>query len=165
MPRMWGIVNENGSLIAATHAGQLVFDLQKKLEADIGSNLHDATASAIRINVNYRVTGSSEGDDTTIALGIGWVSNAAFAVAGVSVPDPVEDHFDWMFHDIRTFSSAIGATDVDEAPRNSMIEIRNNSMRKQRENNSKLVLVTRAVLLQPTSCQVFLGGRVLFLNP
>ena len=162
---MWGLINTNGSLVAATHAGLLTFDLGGLLENDLASNLHDTTASAIRFNVNYRLTGSSAGDDITIACGIGWVSNAASAVGGTSIPDPSADHYDWMFHDIRTLTSTPGLTDQDEQVLGSHMVVKNDSMRKQRENGSSLLFVFRAVLLQATSCQVFIGGRTLFLNP
>ena len=141
MPRMWGIVSANVSIVVATHAGLADLSLQTRLESDIGSNLHDATASAIRINVNYRLTGSTTGDDNTIACGIAWISDAAEAVGGVAIPDPLEDHYDWMFHDIRTLTSSRDVVDVDEQVQGSLMVIRNNSMRKQRENNSMLMII------------------------
>ncbi len=162
---MWGIISSNGSIVAATHAGQLIVPLQGKLETDLGASLNQATASAIRVNVNYRLTASTTGDDCTVACGVMWATDAAVAVGGTSIPDPHEDHADWMFHDIRTLSSSRDVTDVDEQVLGSFMQIRNDSMRKQRENNSQLIMVFRCSILQPTSLQVFIGGRVLYLNP
>ena len=164
-PRQWAITNANGSLVAATHAGQIAFDLGAELEVDIASNLHNVTASALRFNVNYRLTGSTSGDDTTVNLGVGWIGLDAFIAGGVAMPDPSKDHFDWMFHDIRTLTSSRDVTDVDEQVPGSHLVIKNDSMRKQRENHSVLALIVRASLLQVTSCQVFVGGRALLLLP
>ena len=162
--RMWGITTANGSLIAATHAAMITFDLGALLQVDLDTALADVTASAIRLNVTYRQTTSMLGDDDTIAMGIGWISVRALTAGGVAVPDPSTDHFDWMFHDIRTVTSLLAA-DGDFVADNGMWQINNNSMRKQRENASSLVAVFRAVALQSTSVQIFLGGRTLFLMP
>jgi len=152
-------------LIAATQVAMIQFNLGQNLETDIDSNLHDATASAIRLNINYRLTDSITGEDATICAGIAWISENAAGVGGTSLPDPSSDHHDWMWHDIRTLSASRDVAGIDEQVPGSHITIVNNSMRKQRENNSRLSLIFRATLLQPTSVQVFVGGRVLFLNP
>ncbi len=162
--RMWGITNQNGTIIAATHAALLVIELQSLLQVDVDVNFFDLTASAIRLNISYRQTTAKLGDDDTVAMGIAWVSESALAVGGVAIPDPSTDHFDWMFHDIRTVTSELAA-DGDSVARNGAWTIRNDSMRKQRENHSNLVAVFRATLLQSVSVQVFVGGRVLFLMP
>ena len=165
MPRMWGVAIANGTIAVATSAGKAVFNLQANLESDIGSTLHDATASAIRLNVNYRLQSATTGDDNTVACGIGWVNERAIAAGATSVPSPIDDHFDWMFHDIRTLSASRDVTDKDEQVLGSFMQIRNNSMRKQRENSSTLVAVFEAEVLESVALQIFLGGRVLFLNP
>jgi len=70
-----------------------------------------------------------------------------------------------MFHDIRTLSSSRDVVDIDEQVPGSMLVIRNDSMRKQHENASSLLIIFRASLLQSVAIQVFIGGRVLFLLP
>ncbi len=121
--------------MAATHAAMLLIELTSALETDLGRELSNVTASAIRLNVTYRLTTAQSTDDTTVAMGILWVTNRAAAAGGVALPDPSTDHADWMFHDIRTLVGESG-TDQDSMPRNGFLEIRNNSMRKQRENSS-----------------------------
>ena len=163
--RQWGITIVNSTLVAATHAGMKIIDLQNALETQLDRKFSNMTASALRFNVNYRLTGSTTGDDTTIAMGVCYISKAAFVASGVSVPDPSIDNYDWMFHDVRTLTSSRDVTDVDEQVFNSQLEIRNNSMRKQCENSSILVMVFRGVLLGATSVQIFVGGRTLFILP
>jgi len=162
--RQWGITTVNGSIVAATSAGKLLVNLQAGIETQLGVALQNVTASAIRLNVNYRLTSSTEGDDTTVACGIAWVSVSAFIAGATSVPDPSSDLYDWMFHDIRTLTSSRDVTDVDEQVLGSHLVVKNDSMRKQRESSSVLTMIFEATLLQPVSLQVFVGGRVLFLG-
>ena len=154
--RQWAIgPTVGGSIVVANQAGQLTFDLLNGLETDLGMQLHNVTVSALRYNVSYRLTTAQSTDDVTIAMGIGWVSQEAIDVGGTSLPDPSTDHYDWMFHDVRTISGT-GTTDQDEMPRGAFWSIENNSMRKQRENHSSLVAIYRAVLMQSAAVQVFI---------
>ena len=163
--RQWGITTVNSSIIAATHAGMKSIDLLNTLEGDLSVEIHNATISALNINVNYRLTGSTTGDDTTIFCAVGLFGEDAFGVGGVSLPDPSTDHADWMYWDARTLTSSRDVTDVDEQVFNSQLEIRNRSMRKMRENHQRLGILFRATLLQATTVQVFVAGRVLVLLP
>ena len=163
--RGWSITMTNGSIVAATHAGMLAVDLSVGLEQDIGTEFRDVTASALRFNIDYRNTTATTGDDTFVACGIGWVTDRAFAAGGVALPDPSTDHTDWMFHDARVLVASRDITDIDEMVPNGHLQVVNNSMRKQRENGSKLVAIFRATILQQTQLQVFIGGRALFLFP
>ncbi len=162
--RQWALTATNGSLVAATSAGKLIVDLGQGLEDELASNLHNITASALRYNISYRQTTSQAGDDDTVAMGVAWVSTNALTAGPASVPNPGSDNWDWMFHDIRTITNHGGA-DSDFSFQNAQWSISNNSMRKQRENNSALVMVFQAILLQSVSVQVFVGGRVLLLLP
>ena len=162
--RIWGITSGNTTLIAATAATMVSVDLMTLLKADVGYEMPGVTASAIRLNVSYRQTASQVGIEDTIAMGIGWISDTALGASGAALPDPWLDHFDWMFHDIRTIAGeTVAASDI--VPHNGFMTIRNDSMRKQRENHSSLAMVFRCQLLQSTNVQVFVGGRVLFLLP
>ena len=163
-PRQWGITSQNFSLAGTAEANRVAIDLGAELEADIASNLHNVTASAIRLNVSYRQTGAQRGDDDTVGLGIAWINQGAFDTGAGALPNPLTHAYDWMFHDIRTMSNSL-ASDGDEIPANGFWVIKNDSMRKQRENHSVLAMVCQAGLLQSTSIQVFVGGRVLFLLP
>ena len=159
------MINQNGTVAAATHAGILAMDLGGELEGDLAANLHNVTASALRINVTYRNVSATTGDDTTVSCGIAWVSNDAFGIGGTSLPDPSTDSYDWMFWDTRTLGVSRDVTDVDEMVANGFMQINNNSMRKQRENHSTLAILFRCTLLQQTTLQVFVGGRTLFIFP
>ena len=138
--------------------------LMDKLETDLSVGLHNVTASAIRLNVTYRLTTAQSTDDNTLALGIAWVSDSVLSAGGVALPDPSEDHYDWMAYDARTIAGE-GASDTDHVPINGHFQINNDSMRKQRENHSTLCLMVRCTLLQATQIQVFVSGRVLYLLP
>ncbi len=162
--RIWGLTSANGTIAAATAAGMIFVDLMQLLRADLGTNLYELTASAIRLQVMYRLTAGASTDTDTVAMGIGWVSDTAIAAGGAALPDPSTDHFDWMAHDIRSFQSE-GASDSEQSPRNAAFAVVNDSMRKQRENHSTLGCVFRGILVQGGGTQVFVGGRVLFLLP
>ena len=162
--RQWAITNSNGTIVAATQAGMLAINLLALFETDIGAELMNVTISALNYNINYRLTSSTAGDDLTIACGVIIVSEDAFGEGGAALPRPSADHSDWMFNDIRTLTSTQG-TDIDEQVPGSFLEIRNKSMRKMRENHSVLAMIFSATLLQPTSVQIFIGGRCLVLLP
>ncbi len=164
--RQWSIVSTNGTVAAASHAGQLAIDLGSGVETAIAANLHNVTASALRINVNYRMTTANVGEEITVICAIAWVSQRAFTTGGTALPSLDSDHYDYMFWDQRTIAATPNvATDTDDMPLNSMLKIRNDSMRKQNENAQVLAIIFRAILLQPSSLQVFVGGRTLFLLP
>ena len=163
--RQWAQRIINFTVASTLHAGLKTINLLSELETDLGMQFSNVTVSALNFNINYRLTSSTTGDDTTVTLGIAWVGLDAFTVGGLSLPDPSTDHYDWMFWDTRTMSSSRDVTDVDEQVFNSQLEIRNRSMRKQRENHSVLALMVVASTLGPVTLQVFVGGRSLVLLP
>ena len=167
--RMWGITSTNGTVAAATHAGMLTIDMMTELRTDVGYTMPAVTASALRFNIDYRPTVWKLGDDVTVAMGVIWATEKAIVAGGVALPDPSADQADWLFHDIRTLicpgTGFDTSTDSDVAPRDGRLVISNDSMRKQRENQSTLVMLFRVILLQATSLQVFVGGRTLFILP
>ena len=71
--RQWGITVGNGTVAAATQAGMLLFNLGGALQTAMAANFHNVTASAIRLNVTYRMTTSNIGEDVTVAAGIAWI--------------------------------------------------------------------------------------------
>ena len=148
--RQWAITNANVSLIGTAEAFRVGVDLLAGLELELDMQLHNLTASAIRLNVTYRMSGAQQTDEDVVAMGIAWIPQGAIALGGASLPDPVTAHYDWMFHDIRMLKGE-GAADQDTTPRNGFVEIRNNSMRKQRENHSTLALIFQLDLMQSTS--------------
>ena len=112
--RQWAQHRSNSSIGAATHAGQRTLNLLSDLEVDLGSELHNITVSALNFNVNYRLTGSATGDDTSIVVGIVMVGQDAFDVGSASLPNVVSDHADWMFWEGRTLTSSRDVAGVNE---------------------------------------------------
>ena len=164
--RQWAQRITNGTVTAATHAAAVAVDLLSELNADLGVNTQpNITISAINFNVSYRQTSATTGDDDTITCGIVIMGSDAFTAGGVSLPDPAEDHADWMFWDTRTLVAPRDITDVDVMIPAGFLEIRNRSMRKLRENRQTVAMIFRATLLQSNSVQFFVAGRTLVLNP
>ena len=162
--RQWGITIANGSIIGVTQATSLAFNLTDGLETTLGSEAHNWTVAALKYNLDFvGLAAGAVNDDFTVAAGVTWVNNDALAAGPVSLPSPSDDNADWMWYSAGhfTFENAV----AKEAPMNrSGFVIDNQSMRKQRENNSSLVLIVRGVLTDRT-VQVFLSGRALFLLP
>ena len=141
----------------------LAVDLLSTWEADVGSEVNNATISALNFNITYRLTASTTGDDTSVGMGIILVGQEAFDIGGTSLPRPLADHADWMFWDARTMVSSRDVTDKDEMVTNGFLEIRNRSMRKMRENHQVLCMIFQSDLLQATQLQIFISGRTLIL--
>ncbi len=161
--RQWALqTGQNGSLIAATHAGAISIDLFTSIEAELGMTLNNVTLSAICLDVAFQFfTASSVGDRTMIHWGVTWVTQDAFAAGAESMPEPNADNADWMAHGSVLLCSESTAIHI---PSGGHQEVHSDSMRKQRENNSLPVIIFQASLLEH-SVQIFLGGRVLYLLP
>jgi len=163
--RQWGIVQSTQTLTAATQAAGLIFNLVSGLETALSVNAHNWTASALRMRINMtRIGTSPTSANVGFHYGVSWFNNDAIAAGPVSLPDPVVDNADWMAYGARVLSSetaVIGSEYSAAAPE----VVHNNSMRKQRENNSSLVLVLRSFLLDSASVTVRVHGRVLYLLP
>jgi len=161
--RQWAITSATGSLIAVTEAAKIFFDLQSGLETDLGFNLNNTTAGAIRLRLTVEFQATAVvGDRAHGDWGIGWFQDDAIAAGVVSLPNPTNDSFDWMAHG--HFDVIADAAAVKSIPRNAQQMIVNDSMRKQRENHSTLGMVVSASVLEDP-VNVNLGGRVLFLLP
>ena len=160
--RQWAIISTSGSVIAATEAAKITFDLQSGLESDLGFSLNNVTASALRYNLVFSFPGGSAlGDTCSLMWGIAWLSNDAIAAGAASLPNPNTDHADWMAHGGAFIRSESITAHV---PRGGLFQIKNDSMRKQRENNSTLAMIVSANVLA-SSVTVSLNGRGLFLLP
>ena len=159
--RQWSI--QPGINATMTTAGTAIaFDLQAALETDIGSNLNNVTASAIRLAIGCNfAAGATIGQRVMLHYGVTWVGNDALGIGELALPDPVDDSADWMAHGARLISAESA---LQHVPQGAQFELVSDSMRKQRENNSTLVLILSASLIQ-SNIQVFVGGRVLFLLP
>ena len=160
--RQWGTTNTSTTVSAATDAGKVVIDLQAGLEIDLAMNLHNVTASAIRISLTTSfLVGGTLGEAARLSWGIMWATDQAIAAGGAALPNPISDEADWMAHGgITVFVEQIHA----HIPRGGLTMISNDSMRKQRENNSTLVLLVQgAVIVHAVGIATV--GRTLFLLP
>ena len=156
--RQWGTNLANFTLSTTSVA----IDLQAELESDLGFNLHNTTIGAIRTTLDMHfAAGSTVGDQTMLYFGILWFNNEAVAAGGASLPNPTHTQADWIMHGSRLLISESTAL---HQPRNAHMDFFSDSQRKQRENNSTLVLIGTASLADH-GVQCFVGGRVLFLLP
>ena len=160
--RQWAIQTGSNQTIAIATTPN-IFNLQSGLEAELGFNLHNVTASAIRLDIGINfTTGGALGDRVYLHYGVTFVDNVALGIGTTAMPQPESDNADWMAHGSILFANeAAGNSNV---PRGGQIKLVSDSMRKQRENNSSLVLLIQAST-SLDSVQVFVGGRVLFILP
>ena len=156
------MINLNGSVL--NPASPIVFNLTADLEAALSDNANNWTASALRLQMTVeRVATGNAADFAQLMWGVGWFNNQAISAGFASLPDPRADNADWYAHGVYHWhASGTGARNADDA--NSQVPVRTDSMRKQRENNSSLVLVMAAVA-SDVAVQVILQGRVLFILP
>ena len=162
--RQWGIHSSNQTLSTAGHAGMLSFDLSANIETSIGANLHNVTVSALKYRIRVRCVAAPTVFATfQVAFGIMWATNDAIAQGGLSLPQPSIDDGDWIWHNIRSWQADVATALAPLHPRDDMV-IDNKSMRKQRENNSTLILIADGITI-PSSMQIIVGGRALFLLP
>ena len=161
-PRQWGIFQNSLAIAAAAQASNAVADLGAPLETALGYNLNNVTVSAIRLRMDFGYTvGSSIGDLTRLSYGILWVNNDAVTIGPTAMPDPGLDDADWIAHGGASF---ISDSVVAHRPRFSSVFINNNSMRKQRENFSSLMLII-SIASFSFNVGVHITGRTLFLLP
>ena len=162
--RQWGITITNGTLGSpAAETSKVVFDLQAGLEIDLDYNLNNVTASAIRLDIVLSfLTASTIGTDSARgAYGVIWAGNDVIAAGNEFLPNPVDDSADWMAHGgFQIFSESI----VAHVPEGGHRIMENDSMRKQRENNSSLVFICSGAVVTH-AVQVAVMGRTLFLLP
>ena len=130
--RQWAQTRVNATIAAATHAVVVNIDLLTGLEVALGMNLTAVTISAININIDLRLTASSTGQENTISTAVAVVGQDAFDDGAESLPDPANDHYDWMYWDTRTLIASRDVSAVDEWVPGGTILIRNKSMRKMR---------------------------------
>jgi len=160
--RQWAITQNSVSVVAATEAAKAIVSLQDQLEIALAFNLHNTTVSAIRLRLDFHYpSGSTIGDLTRATYGIIWASNDAITAGAASLPNPGVDHSDWVAHGGVSFISESTAA---HRPRFSSVMIINDSMRKQRENATSLVLIIAAHSFA-SSFTIHVTGRVLFLLP
>ena len=159
--RQWGIVSSNGAIVAATQAGNFILNMSAGVEASLGNTIAGMTISAIRLqlHMNFQAT-AVVGDRVACQWGIILASIDAVGQGASALPDPTEDDADWMAHG--SFMVVADVAAVISRPRDGVVTIDNNSMRKVRENNMRLELIVRATTLEdPIS--IFVSGRILYL--
>ncbi len=164
--RQWGITVGNGSIVAATQVASLLINLTSGLEATLGVSAHNWTVAAMKFDMAWRALAAGTAfDDLVVTAGITWADDDVIAAGTASLPDPSEDNADWIWHSsLHCQWISTSAFSTAGGPHVAKWMIDNQSMRKQRENNSSLVFIARATVLDRT-VQGFLGGRALFLLP
>ena len=156
--RQWAITNSNFTLSST----KVAIDLQAGLETDLAANLHNVTLAASRLTLQFDfAAGSTIGDRALGFYGIIWMSNDALTAGASAFPNPENDSADWIMHGSRLL---VSESTLQHQPRNAHMNFFTDSQRKQRENNSTLVLIGVASLSEH-GVQVFVGGRVLFILP
>ncbi len=162
--RQWAVQpGSNGTVVAVTEAAKISFGLTAELETDLEFQLHNVTASAIRLAIGMVFQpATSIGDIAMMHFGVMWIQDDAAAAGVSSVPNPANDSADWMAHAAVTI---VSESTAGHAPRFGNFLLSSDSMRKQRENHSSLRLIVSATTVPTEGVQVFVGGRVLFLLP
>ena len=156
--RQWTIINKNATLSSTT----AIIPLQDTLETALGFNLNNVTVTALRLTIDLQfATASTIGDRVLTYFGVIWAGNDAIAAGAASLPDPTVDPADWIMHGTRLI---ISDSILIHTPRNAQINFFGDSQRKQRENNSSLVLLAKNQV-SDHGVQMFVGGRVLFILP
>ena len=162
MKRQWGLLNAgNFTVSGVADANIVAVNALGQLETALGFQMHNVTASAVRYRIGYDILGDA-GEVATIHCGLAWISLQAFVAGGAAIPRPDIDNYDWMAIHAATLvvpeGQAVGTKHLVE------LDLHSDSMRKQRENSSVLVLVWCMSLLTATSVQVHPTGRVLILG-
>ncbi len=157
--RQWSVINVNASLAGAA---TVLVNLTTALEAALSINANNWTASALRLKlVVVRTASGNAADFNRLMWGVGWFNNDAVVAGAASLPDPSADNADWYAHGAYAWhASGTGAQNQDQA--NTQTPVESDSMRKQRENNSSLMLIINSVE-GDTTVQVFIRGSVLFV--
>ena len=156
--RQWTIIQSNFTMSGALVA----IDLTTVLEASLGSTLHNVTVSALRLTIDMNfAAGLTVGDRSLNYFGVMWISREALAVGSAALANPATDAADWMMHGTRLI---VSESALLHKPRGASMEFFSDSQRKQRENNSVLVLIGTAPI-SDHGVQVFIGGRALFILP
>ncbi len=159
--RQWALMpGTNGFIIGITEATKLLFNLISGLETELDFQMHNVTASALRLSLNFQFAASGTvGDRAMLHYGVTWLTDGAGAE---EAPNPAADNADWMAHGAVLLVNEATTLNM---PRGGQVKLDSDSMRKQRENNSRLVLVVSATVLTSTTVQVFVGGRSLLILP
>ncbi len=162
--RQWQVIAGNGALLDATEANKLVFPLSAPAEAALGIIANNWTASALRLIMSVdRVASGNASDVARLMYGVTWAGNDAIAAGSLSLPNPVNDNADWYAHGAYVWhADGTGARNQDAA--NTQVQVFSDSMRKQRENNSSLIMIISSSF-QDVAVNINIAGRVLFLLP
>ena len=161
--RQWGITSATTSLISTAEAARVRINLSTSLETDLGVRLNNVTASALRLQITATFQATAiVGDQAAFMYGVGWFTDNASSVGPTVLPDPVADNWDWMAHGGVSLVADVAA--VISMPRFGSFLLENDSMRKQRENNSGLSILFSGITIDdPITIRV--QGRTLFILP
>jgi len=160
MKRTWALVDSSTFTVAGANL-PVATDLLLNMKTNLETSVHDVTISAIRLNVGVKLTGTQT-EFVTLCMGVIVMGIDALAVGTTSLPDPAEEHADWMAYASRSFNGNPGASGDDVIMHN--IELHSDSMRKMRENRQTLALVVATQFNTLLSVTILPTGRVLVLG-
>ena len=158
MARTWAVLDNSIFSVSAVGAPMGV-DILTNIKTNLDLVPHGVTASAIRITLGFDLVGN-ENQKVDISYGVAWLSDAA--VAAAAWPDPAEESYDWMAYG----SAMLEIPEGQAAGKRTFHErlLHSDSMRKQGNARSSLVLVAGLALTTVTSVTVHSSGRVLVLG-
>ena len=160
MKRTWALLDQSSQTVGAANLpiGQ---DLMVNLETNLDLKLHDVTISAIRMNIGLKIVGTQL-EFATICMGVIVMGRDALAVGTTALPDPAEEHADWMAYRSITLGGPTGATSDETIMHN--VELHSDSMRKIRENRQTLAFIISTQFNTLASVTFLISGRVLVLG-
>ena len=134
------IISHDESLIGAAGAPVIISDLTADYEAALGRVQNNSTVTAIRGRLGLTASATPPTANGFTAAGIAFVNTN---VTAAEVPDPLDDNYDWIWHDISPVVQGLATGDYAWGKGTPPVMIYNKSQRKMRESFSKLVLVAR----------------------
>ena len=158
MARTWAVLDNSTFSVSAVGTPMGV-DVLTNIKTNLDLVPHGVTASAIRITLGFDLVGN-ENQKVDISYGVAWLSDAA--VAAGAWPDPAEESFDWMAYGSAMLEIPEGVAAGKRIFHERLLH--SDSMRKQGNARSSLVLIAGLALTTVTSVTVHSSGRVLVLG-
>ena len=159
MKRTWALVDSSTFTVAGANL-PVATDLLLNMKTNLDLSVHDVTISAVRLNIGIKITGIHT-EFVTLCMGVIVMGTDALAVGSTSLPDPAEEHADWMAYRSLSISGLGIASDEIHMVN---VELHFDSMRKMRENRQTLALVVATQFNTLASVTLLPTGRVLILG-
>ena len=158
--RSWALVDNSSFSITGDNA-PVAIGLLANFIVNQEHTIREMTVSAIRLNVGVSTSGTLA-NTAALMVGVAVIGTDAFTAGGVSLPDPAEEHADWMAYNSVQLGMAPGRLATEREVTN--LTLHSDSMRKIREGRSTLALIASTQINTFTSLTLFVTGRVLLLG-